>query len=235
MESARHDVIANNIANVNTPGFKEDLAVIRARSAEAVEDSLPAYATPMDGMGGGALVSETYTRHGQGPIHVTGNPLDLAIKGKGFFKVTGDDGTFYTRAGAFRRDAEGRLAMPDGRHFLASSSGAPIVVPPDGEVSVADDGTVNIDASPVARVDIAQVSSTRALSKVAGNLYINNGAAVSYGGALKSGALEESAVSPALELANMIAASRGYEANMQLLRMQDQTLSDLLSIGRVTI
>ncbi len=234
MESARHSVIANNLANVNTTGFRKDLAVVEARNAEAVEDGLFAYATPMDAMGGGALVSETYTNTMQGPIHVTNNPFDFAIEGKGFFPVTDGAGVSYTRAGTFVRDKEGRLAMPDGIHFLASASGNPVTVPLEGELSVAGDGTIAADGSAVGKIDVVAFANERALRKIGANLYASTGETPAvYAGRIEQGALEMSSVSPAEELSKMILASRGYEMNMQFIRMQDQTLADLVTLARM--
>jgi flagellar basal-body rod protein FlgF len=235
-ESARSDVIANNVANINTAGFKDDLAVIRARSAQAVEKPLPAFATPLDAMGGGALVSETRTRQVQGPLEVTNKPFDLAIDGPGFFQVSDGTSDYYTRTGSFTRDTAGRLVMQDGKTFL-TDRGRAIVLPADGDVTVAEDGTISVDGSATGRIELAAFAQPQLLSKVGDNLYVNRGATAAAEGAgrIKQGAIEASNVSPAAELAKMITAQRGYDMNIQLLKLQDQSLSDLISIGRVNI
>ncbi len=238
MESARHSVISNNLANVNTTGFREDLAVVRARDAEALEDrSAAPYATPMDLVGGGAILSETYTKAAQGAIHSTGNPFDFAIEGEGFFAVTNGDGVSYTRAGEFVRDTSGRLATADGKHFLADESGKPITIPLEGEVSVGRDGTISVNGAPAAKIDLFRFDNPRALVKTGANLYRSVGGEGTTQGAgrVVQGSLEASTVSPAAELARMIMASRGYELNMQLIRMQDQTLVDLVALGRLSM
>ncbi|MCD6405442.1 MAG: flagellar hook-basal body protein [Planctomycetes bacterium] len=235
-ESARHDVISNNIANVSTPGFKADMAVFQAREAEAVEDSRTPYATPMDRIGGGLSVSSTYTRHRQGPIEMTGNEFDLAISGEGFFAVTDGNQVNYTRAGAFSCDSRGRLVMPDGRHFLADASGKPIMVPLEGDIAVAQDGTLSCNGEPAGRIRLFEFSNKGALEKVGANLYANHGAPGRAGsGRIKQGAVEGSNASPAEEISRMLIATRSYDANMQMIRMQDQTLSDLVTVGRVAI
>ncbi len=235
-ESARNDVIANNIANVNTPGFKDDLAVFRARSAEAVEGDLAAYATPLDAAGGGVLVNRTWTRHVQGAVETTSQPFDLAIVGDGFFQVSDGQSSYLTRAGAFRRDDGGRLVSADGATFLADASGRPVIVPPSDDVSISHDGLITADGAPVGRIDLVTVPDKAALRKAGASLYLNAGpAAVPVPGRIQQGALEGSTVSPAWEMSQMISASRAYEANMQLIRMQDQALGDLISIGRVSI
>jgi flagellar basal body rod protein FlgG len=237
MESARHAVIANNLANVNTVGFRDDMAVVMARNAEAKEAALPAYSTSMDGIGGGALLSETYTRPVQGTINVTEHALDLAIEGEGFFAVTDGETVTYTRAGSFTRDTAGRLAMPDGKHFLCDLAGSPLTLPLEGEAAIAKDGTVTVNRAVAGKIDIYRFSDPRALAKAGSNLYTSAEApsAGADAGQIRQGALEMSTVSPTSELAKMIIASRGYEMNMQLIRLQDQTVADLISVGRPSI
>lgn len=237
VESAKHEVIANNLANVNTTGFRQDLAVISARQAEARENPFPAYATPQDNLGGGVLVSETVTRHEQGPLQVTNNPFDLAISGEGFFAVSGGDGAFYTRAGSFTRDTSGRLAMPDGKHFLADRAGRPVLLPTEAaDITVSRDGSITADGAPAGKIDTFAFADTANLSKAGANLFANRGAepTLAWGGQIVQGATEGSGISPTSELSRMIVAMRSYEANMQMIKMQDQSLSDLISIGRVT-
>jgi len=235
-ERSRHEVIANNMANVSTPGFKADLAVFRERAAESAEAPFPAYATPLDAIGGGLFVHETHTRHVQGPIEATGCEFDLAISGPGYFPVTDGSRTLYTRAGAFTHDEEGRLVTPDGRHFLADVSGNALIIPAGGEVAVAGDGTVSVDGEPMAKISIFEFDDESLLLKAGTNLYDASGAPRRPGtGRIRQGALEASAVSAVEEMSNMIMAMRGYEANMQMIRMQDQTLADLMVLGRVNI
>lgn len=235
-ESSRHAVISNNLANVSTPGFKADLALFRARDPESVEGPFPAYATPMDVIAGGVFIAETRTRHGQGPVRVTDNPFDLAIDGRGYFAVTDGTNTYYTRAGAFTRDSLGRLAMPNGRYYLADASGRELRVPTHADIQVTRDGTVNVDGSPIAKIVLYDFDDVSLLSKAGSNLYDGAGAsAFPAFGRVKQGALETSAVSPVAEMANMIMASRSYEANMQMIKMQDQTLADLVTVGTVNV
>jgi len=237
VENAKNTVITNNIANLNTTGFKNDFAVFRARASESVEDSQPAYATLMDPLGGGVVVSGTYTRHTQGPINVTGNPLDLAINGEGYFAVSDGEDVLLTRAGAFMRDDEGRLVTPDGRHYLSDLSGTALRIPLGSDISIADDGTITVDGATCGAVGVYEPLYPSALEKVGSNLYRDRaGAAELFPYAtVKQGALEGSTVSPADEISQMILASRSYEMNMQMIRLQDQTLADLMGIARVTM
>jgi len=235
-ESERHAVISNNMANVSTPGFKADLAVFRERAPEAMEGPFPSYATPMDALSGALQVSGTHTRHIQGPIQVTDGEFDLAISGKGYFPVSDGTRTLYTRAGGFMHDSEGRLVMPDGRHYLADVSGKALVIPAGGEVQIADDGTVSIGGDAVARVSIFEFDDESLLTKEGANLYDGSAARALPGtGRIRQGAIETSAVSAVEEMANMLMAMRAYEANMQMIKMQDETLASLMTVGRVNI
>lgn len=235
-ESKRHTVIANNMANVSTPGFKPDMVIFRERAPEAVEAPFSAYATSMDAVGGGILIAGTHTRHTQGPIQVTDGTFDLAISGKGYFPVSDGARTFYTRAGAFMQDGEGRLVMPNGRYHLTDPSGKALVIPVGGDVHITDDGTVSIDGDAVARVSIVEFDDESLLAKEGANLYRAPGALARPGtGRIRQGAIETSAVSAIEEMVNMIMAMRAYEANMQMIKIQDQTLADLMAVGRVNI
>ena len=235
-ESKRHTIIANNMANVSTPGFKSDMAIFSERAPEAAEAPFPAFATSMDALGGGILVSGTHTRHIQGPIQITDGEFDLAISGKGYFPVSDGTRTLYTRAGAFMHDGDGRLVMPGGRHYLTDISGKALVIPAGADVHITDDGTVSIDGDAVARVSIVEFDDQSLLTKEGANLYNAPAALARPGtGRIRQGAIETSAVSAVEEMANMIMAMRSYEANMQMIKMQDQTLADLMTIGRVNI
>ncbi len=235
-ESSRHDVISNNMANVSTPGFRASLAVFQERGAESVESPLPAFATPLDAIGGAMSISGTYTKHVQGPINVTGSKFDLAIVGDGYFPVTDGRQVLYTRAGAFTHDSQGRLVMPDGRHYLSDGAGRPIVIPSGVEVSIAADGTVSVAGEAAERINIVGFEREDLLARQGANLYDASGArARDATGQIRQGALEASGVSPVEEMAAMLMAARGYEANMQMITMQDQTLASLMTVGRVNI
>ncbi|MHC4712573.1 MAG: flagellar hook-basal body protein [Planctomycetota bacterium] len=235
-EDARQSAISNNLANVNTPGFKADLAVFRERAAEAVEDGLWSYATLMDPLGGGVFTPSVHTRHTQGPLRITDDEFDFAIDGKGYFAVTDGVGTYYTRAGAFMRDAKGQLITPDGKYRLAESSGRPVTLPVSGKIVVAGDGAISIGGETVGKLSIFEFEDEGSLAKAGSNLYEARGATPVAGtGRIEQGALEMSGVSAARELTTMILAHRGYDANMQMIKMQDQTLADLVSIGRVSV
>ena len=111
-----------------------------------------------------------------------------------------------------------------------------VIATDGGEVAVAADGTVSVDGESVAKISIFEFDDESRLLKAGTNLYDASGAAPRPGtGRIRQRALEASAVSAVEEMSSMIMAMRGYEANMQMIRMQDQTLADLMVLGRVNI
>ncbi len=128
----RMEVIANNLANVDTTGFKRELGIVQARYSEAAQQGLstPGSGT-IDDLGGGVQLAETKTDFSPGAIQHTGNPADLAIHGDGFFVVRKGDQEMLTRAGNFRIASGGELVTQQGYPVL-SDSRTPIAIRPDG-------------------------------------------------------------------------------------------------------
>ena len=127
-QAQRLEVIANNLANVDTPGFKQDVPTFQARFAEAIQKG---QARSGDGsindIGGGVKVMDVATDYSMGELKRTGNDLDLAINGKGFFHVKGDDGKQYlSRAGDFALDTQGKLVTQNGHRPVLDQQGGEI-------------------------------------------------------------------------------------------------------------
>jgi flagellar basal-body rod protein FlgF len=215
-------VVANNIANTNTSGYKTDRAVF----AEFLMRTGPE--TPSLSMGGLAGHNFDLT---QGTVKFTGGTFDLAIQGDGFFAVETEAGQRLTRAGNFQVSADGELIAPDGAKVLNEGNG-PIQIPPDVEgLSIAGDGTISAAGEIIDRVGIfiptgqlQRDTDTRFIA--AGGVQVNEGASV------LQGALEASNVSPVLEMARMIEVQRAYEAGQNLLEREDQRITQLISTVR---
>ena len=129
-QAQRLEVIANNLANVDTAGFKQDVPTFQARFAEAIQQG---QAQPGDhsinDIGGGVKIIDVETDYSIGELKHTGNDLDLAINGKGFFHVHGDDGKQYlTRAGNFALDTQGRLVTQNGHRPVLDQGGSEIML-----------------------------------------------------------------------------------------------------------
>lgn len=213
----RMDVAANNLANVSTSGFKADELLL-----EEVQDTgASAEANPNDII----FVRDIGILHrmDQGAIAMTGNPLDVALEGEGFFMVQGPNGPLYTRDGAFSITGDGRLVTSDG-HAVLSSGGAPIVLDPQGESpSIGRDGAIRVAGVEAGRIGTASFAAPGALSKVGDNLWDAQGQAPgAFEGVVLQGALEGSNVRPVVELTRLIEISRAYQSAARIVSGADE-------------
>jgi flagellar basal-body rod protein FlgF len=215
------DVIANNIANVSTPGFK--------RESAKFEEFITKVA-PSEGQTGQQSLSFVKDAGisrdlSQGNIENTGAPLDLAINGKGFFAVQTPSGMRYTRDGHFTLDANGQIVTGDG-YALQGDGGAITITPDDQNIQFGRDGTisstVNGISNQIGKLQISDFANDVALNKQGDNLYSTSQAAtVATGSIIKQGALESSNVQPVLEISHMIEVMRAYEATASLNQSQE--------------
>lgn len=231
-QSTRMEVIANNLANAATPGFKRELAVFQARFAEEIQQGLePAGAGTLNDIGGGVETLATITDFSEGARKRTGIPTDMAIDGEGFFVVRRKGQNFLTRAGNFGLNQTGTLVTQNGDVVL-SATGTPIVVAPDqGPWSVTPDGAVT-QGSELTYLALARPNSLGDLVKVGDNLFAPLAPTKPVDATqrrVSSGFLEESSVEPALEMTEMIETSRAFEANVNMIRNQDQIMGELVS------
>lgn len=213
----RMDIAANNLANVATTGFKAD-----ALLTEEVDDT-GAQATdqPRDVV----FVRDVGLMRDmrQGEIAMTGNPLDVAIEGDGFFMVQGPAGTLYTRDGAFTLTGDGRLVTGDGRAVL-DSGGSPIVFDAQGESpAIGRDGAIRIAGTEVGRLGVARFQRPGALEKFGENLWDAQGQPqTAFEGVVVQGALEGSNVRPVVELTKLIEISRAYQSAAKIVAGSDE-------------
>ncbi|MEJ2455746.1 MAG: flagellar basal-body rod protein FlgG [Candidatus Thiodiazotropha sp.] len=235
-------VISNNLANVNTTGFKRDRAVfndliyqnlrqVGAQSSENTE--LPSGLM----LGTGVRVVATQKEHSQGNIVQSGNSLDVAIQGKGYFQVLHPDGNIvYTRDGTFSLTADGVLVTPNGYELQPA-----MTVPTDAtSVTIGSDGVVSVlqagDTSPtqIGQVELAYFVNPQGLEPIGDNLYRETNASGGVNtaipgtdstGTLIQGALEGSNVNVVEELVNMIETQRAYEMNSKAISTTDEMLS----------
>lgn len=211
-QSARVDVIAQNLANVSTPGYRKDTVSFRAAPA------------------GAPAVDRVSTDREGGGVEATGRPLDFAIAGPGFFTVQ-DPNTqtvYYTRAGNFSLDAAGRLVTADGRLQALSRDGRPIELDRSngGAVRLREDGTLVQGDEEKRQLGIAELADGAELRKGGNNLFVLLGGlgAMSERPRVEQGSLERSSVHPVAEMVEMIRALRALEANLEMVRFQDSVL-----------
>ncbi len=235
------DVIANNLANVTTTGFKrsraefQDLLYETLRSAGSPSSESTQVPTGIQ-VGHGTRPVAVSKNFSGGELQLTKNELDLALEGDGFFKVTMPNGdTAYTRAGSFKLDREGRIVTPDG--FLLDPE---ITIPPDAlSVSVGLDGTVSVlqagESTPreVGTIQLARFANPAGLLSIGKNLFqlsdasgdeISGTAGEDGFGTIAQGFLEMSNVSVVDEMVNMITAQRAYETNSKVVQTSDDML-----------
>jgi flagellar basal-body rod protein FlgG len=233
--------VSNNIANVNTTGYKrqrvefQDLLYQTVRGAGTRTTETTRSPTGIQ-LGSGVRVAGTSRTFSQGNILMTNNPLDVAIEGSGFFVVQQSDGTpAYTRAGALQKDSQGQLVTAEG-HLIDP----PIVIPLDAvSVSIGADGTVSavMNGQPapaeVGQLTIANFINPAGLSAQGRNLFVATtasgeaqiGAPGGDGrGALLQGALERANVDVVEEMIGMISAQRAYEVNTKVVTTADEML-----------
>lgn len=232
------EVLANNLANVDTPGFKRELAVFQARpsAAHAKGDDVPGSRTIND-LSGGVRFQRTLTDHSQGPFDHTGNATNLALAGDGFFQVERGGQTFLTRAGNFSFDKNGQLVTASGDFVLTSTSGRAAIDPSLGPGTIGDDGVIYQQEPGGARVPVSDVGVVRPgslgdLVKQGDNLFRPLAEVTVVPQAerrIKPGFLERSTTRPTQEMMQLIEATRGLEANINMIRHHDQALGSLLN------
>jgi flagellar basal-body rod protein FlgF len=224
----RQDVLANNLANVSTVGFRAELAAFRAVPVRGDGASTRVY----------ALETTTGYNPESGAVQATGRNLDVAMKGNGWLAVQGLDGTeAYTRAGALDVSADGTLVTRSGLPVLGD--GGPISVPADSEVSIAADGTISAKSLTNGKIatvgKLKLVTPEAALQRGADGLFRGadgNPLPADPNARVQDGALEGSNVSPVETMVAMIAAARQFESQMKILQsaeQNEQTATKLLS------
>jgi flagellar basal-body rod protein FlgG len=234
VQTVQNDVIANNLANLESSGFKRQTAIFRQRDPESVEKGIPPARLDahLMGFGGSVALSQVHTDFSEGTIMQTEKPLDLAIEGRGFFCVRDPETReeFFTRAGHFSLDAQNYMVTANGRCRLLDGNGVEVRL--EGNRTLAD-----------FNVGIHAFKNPQELDHVGDSLYRDNGSAGHVTalypdgvkiGKYKTGYLEKSNVNPVRELVNMIEAFRAYEANMRVIRNHDSTLARAVNdVGRV--
>ena len=233
----RIDVLANNLANVDTPGFKRGFAVFQERATEAYEKPRydPAPRRVLDQLGGGLFVHEVTFDKTLGMTQQTGNTLDLALKGDGWFTVQVGEEQLFTRAGNFTVSPDRFLITADGRGKLLDTNGKPIQLP-DETLNVGKDGTISDGENPVAKLWVQGKVNHHDYHPVGDNFFRFHGEGQpgASDAEVLQGGLERSTVQPVQEMVAMIRTFRAYESNQRMITQQDQALGRAVNdVGRV--
>ncbi len=224
----QQEVIANNLANAATAGFKKDQVFLKTL--------LDASLVLKNGGDINSMITdaqEVMTDFSQGGMRTTGNPLDLCLNGPGFFTVETDKGTMYTRSGMFTLTEEGNLVTSSGQSVLGQ--GGPISLP-HSDVVIAQNGAILADGQEIDRLKVVDFADKKVLTKNADNLFAAGPGASETEApetVINQGFLEDSNVETIREMVEMITLYRTFQANARAIMAQDQTLQKAISVGDV--
>lgn len=231
IQMTKQDTITNNLANVNTNGFKSDVTTFESFPAKLMYLMDKESRTPIGELGMGAAVREVGFNMEMGSLIDTGKKTDLAISGNGFFVMQTPQGTAYTKDGHFNVDAQGRLV--DSRSNLVQGQNGSITVG-TSDFSVDKDGRVIVNGQTIDQIQVFFASQPQLLRKTGDNMFIGGGANAGGLAQVSQGKLEGSNVNPAKETIEMITAMRAYETNQKMIQAQDEILGKAVNeVGRV--
>ena len=228
----RMDVISNNLANVNTPGYKKDKMSFETMLAGTVDPP----AVPQ-GMTADPILQKdnVYIDFASGPTSQSGNPLDLALDGDGFFAVTTPEGTAYTRQGNFRTSADGTLVTVDG--YPVQGVGGAAIRLQGSRIEIDAKGMVVVDGTPAGEISIVDFEKPYALTKSGSSLFVPENAQAAPQAAkaqVLQGHLEGSNVESISEMVQLIETNRYFEACSKVIKgFDDMTTKAANDLGKV--
>lgn len=227
----RMDIISNNLANVNTPGFKKDKMSFEGLLSSVTNPPAVPPSTTADPI---LQKDNIYIDYASGPVAQTGNPFDMAIDGDGFFVVNTPDGPAYTRQGNFRLSADGMLVTTDG--FPVQGSGGPIRIS-GSRIEINSKGVVTVDGTETGTISMVDFPKPYALTKMGSALFVPTDAATTpqdAKGELRQAHLEGSNVETITEMVQMIENSRYFDACQRaILSFNDLTSKAANELGRM--
>lgn len=228
----RLDVIANNLANASTNGYKKDSYAFQDTFQRFAHDYLvdaKPYVQaesiwPKPYIQARPRMSGQFSDMSQGSLQMTDNALDVALVGEGFFKVRTPEGDFLTRNGSFQLSADGRLITEQG--FEVLGGGSAITLPRDNKIKIDGNGVISADGNQIGALDLVNVSDPKSLEKQGRNLYnLREGSRATEIAPenlqVQQGYLEKSNVDIVGEMVNMMEAQRAFEINQKLMTTTD--------------
>lgn len=226
------DVISNNLANVNTPGFKKDSMSFEGLLAGNINPPAVPQGTTADPI----LQKENiYIDYASGPVTQSGNPLDISLDGEGFFAVTTPDGTAYTRQGNFRTSADGTVVTSDG-YPLQGNGGTPIRIQ-GSRIEIDAKGGVVVDGTPSGTISVVDFEKPYNLTKIGSALFIPTDPQAATKAAkaqLQQGHIEGSNVDSISEMVQLIETNRYFETCSKVIKGFDDIAAKAANdLGRV--
>jgi flagellar basal-body rod protein FlgF len=207
------EVVANNMANLNTVGFKAEDVMMAETDVKTKSDTSPfgrqvAYVHDL------GTVRDTK----EGPLSKTGAPLDVAIHGSGYFTLDSPGGARYTRAGHFRLDENGMIVSNEGLPVVQASGQPIIVAPNEAQINIASDGTVSTENGQIGQLKISSFANEQDLKKAGDGTYITNATATTVARPeLSQGMLEDSNVEAISQMTQMLTVMRSYQSIQNIL------------------
>lgn len=222
------NIVSNNMANMNTAGYKQDNAVftsyINQTEGAAGIGAAPLFFTMDYGQ---------FQDFAEGTFKSTGNPFDLAIKGDGFFCVETKDGEKYTRKGQFTLNEDGALTTTDGDYVLSENNMPLFFAPGETEITISESGDVMTENGLIGRLKVAKFADNQKLLKVSGVLFENVEGNVAIFGSdtvrIAQGMVEQSNVNSIAEMTNLVKIQRSYDYVQQMIDEEHDRLSNTIS------
>ncbi len=235
----RQEVLTNNLANLTTTGFKPDQVFSRQRLPERLESGAPTDAKLLlERLGGTTTLNPTRLIMRQGTLAQTGNSLDVAVEGDGFFVVrSADRQTHLTRDGRFEINANGELVMSTTGMQVLDDRNRPIVLDRSLRADIGRNGEVQQGGKVVATIQVASAQNPDTLVKVGSNLIRSADGQLSLqpaDGRLRQGSIESSAVDPISTLNDLVGAAKSASANIKMMQYHDHIIGQAINtLGRV--
>ncbi|MBL4697305.1 MAG: flagellar hook basal-body protein [Phycisphaerales bacterium] len=237
----QQDALTNNLANVNTAGFKPIFTGTMQRLAKRQEDNLPHMSSNsmLERLGGGVFAAQTRIDFAQGTLEVTDNDLDMAIQGDGFFVIGDPSNPSLTRDGRFTINTDGDLVMVTNGKPVLDTSNKPIRLDQSqGKILVGNDGTITQRGAPVAQIQVSDVPDRSILTKLGSGLFGSQTGSVltllEASGTINQGMLEGSGVSSIDALMQIQSASKAAKGNIGMIDMQNRLMEKAINtFGRI--
>jgi flagellar basal body rod protein FlgG len=237
---ARQDLLSNNLANVNTVGFKPDVFMIRQRDAARIEDRIPFVNSDrlLEKLGAGVMPLPTQIDLDAGSLDQSGNPLDVAIEGEGFMAVLSGGEVRLTRDGRMAMRADGRLVNAASGAQMLDEENQPIMLDPAQSVRIDADGAIIQGDAEIARLQLVNVTQPSRLIKDGNNL-LKAAQGESFerrpaSGTLVQGYVENSAVDSIRAMIGVTSASQAAQAGLSTIGAINELMGRAITLGRVT-
>jgi flagellar basal-body rod protein FlgF len=220
------EVTANNMANLNTPGFKAEEVLIAETDTKTKSDT-----TPFGRQIAYVHDQGTVRDPKEGPLSKTGAPLDVAIHGEGYFTIDSPAGTRYVRAGHFRLDENGMIVTASGYPVLQKNNAPIVIAPNESQINIAADGTVSTENGQVGQLKISAFANEQQVRKAGDGTYMSSATPTTVARPnLTQGMIEDSNVEAISQMTNMLTIMRNYESVQNIIDNEHSRITKAMPI-----